>query len=217
MPSSDVTITANYIINRYAISFNSNGGSLIEYIIQDYNSLVNEPNDPIREGYTFAGWYADEELTLEYSFSTMPAENIILHAKWVINQYTLSFVDYDGNILFSNVYNYGSDLSSIEVPAPLREGYSFDGWSQVVPTVMSASNITISALYIVNQYTISFVCNGGTSVQSITQDYNTVVIEPNNPFKLDYAFKGWYLDEELTIGYSFSLMLAENFTLYAKW
>ena len=61
--------------NKYTITFDTNGGSEIAPITQDYGTVITAPADPTREGYTFIGW--DREIP-----TTMPAENITLKAKW---------------------------------------------------------------------------------------------------------------------------------------
>ena len=61
--------------NKYTITFDTNGGSEIAPITQDYGTNITAPADPTREGYTFIGW--DKEIP-----TTMPAENITLKAKW---------------------------------------------------------------------------------------------------------------------------------------
>jgi uncharacterized repeat protein (TIGR02543 family) len=75
MPAENITITAKWTINQYTITFDSNGGSDVKAITQDYNSSVKAPADPTREGYTFDGW--DKEIPAK-----MPAENITITAKW---------------------------------------------------------------------------------------------------------------------------------------
>jgi len=71
MPGENITIYAKWSINSYQITFDSNGGSIVA-------------PKPTYEGYTFAGWFEDEELTTEFEFTRMPAENLTLYAKWVI-------------------------------------------------------------------------------------------------------------------------------------
>ena len=70
-----MTVTAQWEINQYTITFDTNGGSEIAPITQDYGTAITAPADPTREGYTFIGW--DMEIP-----TTMPAENITLKARW---------------------------------------------------------------------------------------------------------------------------------------
>ena len=75
---------AKWEINQYTITFDTNGGSEIAPITQDYGTEITAPDNPTRKGYTFKGW--DKEIP-----ETMPAENITVKAQWKINQYTIAF------------------------------------------------------------------------------------------------------------------------------
>ena len=83
MPLNGITLTAIWEVNSYTITFNANGGSDIAPITQDFGTVVTAPEAPTLEGYTFEGWYIDAELTKAYEFTTMPAEDITVYAKWV--------------------------------------------------------------------------------------------------------------------------------------
>ena len=75
MPAKIMTITAQWKINQYTITFDTAGGSKIAPITQDYGTSITAPANPTREGYTFMGW--DKEIP-----ATMPAENITITAQW---------------------------------------------------------------------------------------------------------------------------------------
>ena len=126
MPSNDVTLNAQYTINQYTISFIENGGTIVSDITQDYGSLVNQPIDPTRTGYTFDGWYVDAALTIPYEFTTMPGNNITLYAAWRITQYTITFDSNGGTLVSSITGQEGTAIT--EPPEPTKPGYYFGGW-----------------------------------------------------------------------------------------
>ncbi|MBU1142882.1 MAG: InlB B-repeat-containing protein, partial [Firmicutes bacterium] len=186
MPSDDFTLYAKWTINNYTITFNSNDGSAVANITAAYLTAVTAPTAPTKLGHTFGGWYSDVALTTSYTFSTMPAENITLYAKWTANQYTITFNSNDGSAVASLVAAY---LSTVSAPtAPTRMGYTFDGWySDVALTTaytfltMPANDFTLYAKWTPTQYTIVFNENGGTAVTDITQAYLTAVTAPTAP------------------------------------
>ena len=75
MPADNITVKAQWEINQYTIAFDTNGGSEIAPITQDYGTEITAPDNPTRKGYTFKGW--DKEIP-----ETMPAENITITARW---------------------------------------------------------------------------------------------------------------------------------------
>lgn len=72
-------------IVRYVITFHSNGGSQVATQSAVMNTAVSRPVDPQRDGYTFAGWYTDESLTIAYDFKAAVTKNLNLYAKWTSN------------------------------------------------------------------------------------------------------------------------------------
>ena len=201
MPAENMTITAKWKVNQYTITFDSNGGSEIAPITQDYGTVIAAPANPTREGYTFIGW--DKAIP-----STMPAENMIITAKWKVNQYTITFDSNGGSEIAPITQDYGT---AITAPAnPTREGYTFIGWDKAIPATMPAENMTITAKWKVNQYTITFDSNGGSEIAPITQDYGTVIAAPANPTREGYTFIGW--DKAIP-----STMPAEKMIITAKW
>jgi uncharacterized repeat protein (TIGR02543 family) len=199
MPAEDVTITATWTINKYTITFNTDGGSSIAPITVDYDAAITAPADPTKEGYTFVGW--EPELP-----TTMPAGNLELKAKWEVKQYTLTWV-VDGQET-EVTYNFGEEITPLV--APEKTGYTFAGWDKEIPTTMPAEDVTITAKWTINQYTITFDTDGGSGIDPITADYGTEVTAPAEPTKTGYTFVGWEPALPTT-------MPAEDVTITAKW
>ena len=201
MPTENMTVTAQWEINQYTITFDTNGGSEIAPITQDYGTAITAPADPTREGYTFIGW--DREIP-----ETMPAENMTVTAQWEINRYTITFDTDGGSEIAPITQEYGTHITA---PAdPTREGYTFIGWDTEIPTTMPAENMTVTAQWEINRYTITFDAAGGSEIAPITQDYGTAITAPADPTREGYTFIGWDRDIPVT-------MPAENMTLKARW
>ena len=201
MPAENITVKAQWEINQYTITFDTNGGSEIAPITQDYGTEITAPDNPTRKGYTFKGW--DKEIP-----ETMPAENITVKAQWEINQYTITFDTNGGSEIAPITQDYGTEITAPDNPT--RKGYTFKGWDKEIPETMPAENITVKAQWEINQYTITFDTNGGSEIAPITQDYGTEITAPDNPTRKGYTFKGW--DKEIP-----KTMPAENITVKAQW
>jgi uncharacterized repeat protein (TIGR02543 family) len=212
-------IYAKWSINQYTISFEENNRSLVENVTQDYGTTVNEPSVD-REGYTFGGWYLDSSFTTEYTFTTMPSEDITVYAKWSINQYTISFEENNGSVVEDITQDYATTVNE---PSIEREGYSLSGWyldseftQPYTFRTMPAENITLYAKWMFEPHTITLELNGGTGQDSIYDDYGTELETPTVE-KEGYKFSGWYSDEMLQTPYTFTTMPSEDITVYAKW
>ena len=192
---------AKWEINQYTITFDTNGGSEIAPITQDYGTEITAPDKPTRKGYTFKGW--DKEIP-----ETMPAENITVKAQWEINQYTITFDTNGGSEIAPITQDYGTKITAPDKPT--RKGYTFKGWDKEIPETMPAENMTVKAQWEINQYTIAFDTNGGSEIAPITQDYGTEITAPDKPTRKGYTFKGW--DKEIP-----ETMPAESITITARW
>ena len=192
---------AKWEINQYTITVKPENGKADITITQDYGTPITSPADPIREGYTFIGW--DREIP-----KTVPAENMTITAQWEINQYTITFDTNGGSEIAPITQDYGTNITA---PAdPTREGYTFIGWDRDIPVTMPAENITVTAQWEINRYTITFDTAGGSEIAPITQDYGTNITAPADPTREGYTFIGW--DKAIP-----TTMPAENITVTAQW
>ena len=192
------------VIGAYTVTFQSEGGSEVASQIRA-NTPAAQPDNPTKEGHTFIGWYNGES---EWDFETPVTTGLILTAKWQVNQYTITFKPENGGQDIVIKQDYGT---AITAPAnPTKTGYTFAGWDKTIPTTMPAENITLTARWTVNQYTITLKPENGGEDIVITQDYGTAITAPANPTKTGYTFAGW----DKTIP---STMPAEDMTITARW
>ena len=180
------------------------GGTYATQIVQAGEKAI-EPDVPSRQGYQFTDWYLDDT---KYDFNTAVTGNMTLTAKWTANSYTIAFDTNGGSAIDPITQNYGT---AIAAPAnPTREGYTFIGWDKAIPATMPAGDMTITAQWRINRYTVTFDTNGGSAVAPITQDYGTAITAPADPTREGYTFIGWNKAIPTT-------MPAENMTITAKW
>ncbi len=209
----NVALIAKWTVNTYSISFDANGGSAVAAITQNFGTAVSAPTAPTKLGYDFVGWFedgADEA----YTFATIEARNVELVARWNIARFTITFNVDGGSAIDPITQDYNTSVSA--PVAPTKTGYTFAGWDATIPSVMPAENITITALWTVNAYSISFDANGGSAIATITQNFGTAVSAPANPTKLGYNFAGWF-EDGADEAYTFATIEARNVELVARW
>ena len=199
--ATGLTLTAKWQLNRYTITFDTAGGSEVAPITQDYGTTITAPANPTKTGYTFAGW--DKTIP-----TTMPAGDMTITARWQVNQYTITFKPENGGQDIVIKQDYGTAITP--PAAPTRTGYTFAGWDKTIPSTMPAGDMTITAQWQINQYTITFDTAGGSEVAPITQDYGTTITAPANPAKTGYTFAGWNKTIPTT-------MPAGDMTITARW
>lgn len=125
----DEEYIARWTVNQYTITFDTDGGTKIDPITQDYGTPVTRPANPTKSGYTFAGW----NKTIP---SAMPAENMTITALWRSNtpdkdkddDYTLKYVTSGGKVISSETKSRSWVKDYEDLPTPTRSGYRFEGW-----------------------------------------------------------------------------------------
>ena len=239
--TTDITLFAQWKINQYTISFNSNGGPALtlDSMTQDYASVIKLPVASMRTGYTFIGWNTKSDGTattygLAENF-TVGAENVVLFAQWKINQYIISY-DANGNNIGRAPASTSQDFNSnVVVAAPshifVRRGYSFIGWSKakdgsVKPYqigdvfTLGASNEILYAAWKPNTYKVTF-SNTTKDVlpTGIFQTGGLIASAPTPPARPRYIFMGWSSRASKTdiITFPYSPGVLKNITLYAVW
>ena len=197
-PDGSLVLSVYYSRNQY--TFKTVVDGVETPVTYYYGADIEAPAAPVKEGYTFVKWDA----TIP---ATMPARDVTVTAVFKINQYTITFVTDGGTAVAPITQDYGTAVTA--PAAPTKVGYTFAGWDKAIPETIPAEDMTITAKWTVNQYTITFNTDGGSDVAPITQDYG-----PAAPTKAGYTFAGWYKDG---VAYTFTTMPAEDITLTAKW
>ena len=222
MPAKSITLYAKWNANSYTVTYEPNGGTGTTVDSNHVYGVLSPltQNGFAREGHVFLGWSKTADGEVEFfdgaSVSTLAESGAIpLYAQWLINKYTVIFVDFDGLEISKCDVDHGKGVTA---PAsPTRKGYTFTGWSAKFDAV--TSNMTVTAQYSINQYKVTFESNGGTAVAAATVPYDTLVTQPTAPTKQYHSFKGWFKDAALTTAWNFAAekIGAADMTLYAKW
>ena len=195
MPAKDLTFTAEWKINEYTVTWIVDGKETV--VTYAYGAAVETVADPAKEGHTFAGWSA-------IAPETMPAKNLTFVAQWTVNKYTVTWI-VDGEETVVS-YAYGAAVTAAADPA--KEGYTFTGWSATVPATMPAKDLTFTAQWKINEYTVTWIVDGTETV--VTYAYGAAVETAADPAKEGHTFAGWDATVPAT-------MPAENLTFTAKW
>ena len=211
----------------YTVTFDSYGGTPVPPKQEvEYGHTATKPADPTLKGYTFAFWYLgeDEQNATAYDFDTPVTENITLTAKWNINKYTVTFDSYGGTPV-PPVQEVEYGLTATKPADPTLKGYTFAFWylgeDEQNATAYDfdtpvTENITLTAKWNINKYTVAFNTDGGTPVPPAQEvEYGLTATKPDPaPTKTGYTFDGWYLGDEK---YDFSAAVEQNIALTAKW
>ena len=187
---------AKWEANTYTVTLNTNGGTINSGNVTGYTygvgATLPTADDMTYTGHTFVGWYDNENLTGDPVTAIGGTEmgNKEYWAKWEINQYTITVKPENGKADITITQDYGTPITA---PAdPTREGYTFAGWDKAIPATMPAENLTITAHWSLDTYSITYNLDGGTA--SGNPDFYTVessTITLNPPTRTGYTFIGW--------------------------
>ena len=225
--TSDLKLTAKFKKieegNKYTVTFNSDGGTVIPNQIIEENKTIVKPIDPIKEGHEFIGWYLNNQV---FDFNTKVTSNITLIAKYKkveekLNKYTVIFNSNGGSAISKQIIEENKTI--VKPTNPTKKGYKFIGWylnnKAYNFNTKVTSNITLIAKWekvevVPSKYTVIFNSNGGSAISKQIIEENKTIVKPINPTRTGYKFVGWYLNNK---AYDFNTKVTSNITLTAKW
>ena len=186
-------LTAQWTAPTYAVTLNTNGGTINSGNVTSYTYGVGAtlPTDVTRTGYTFKGWYDNENLTGSpvTAIGSTETGNKEYWAKWEINQYTIIY-DLAGGTVEGNPDTYTIKAGAFTLKNPTKSGYTFTGWSGTVLDGENNMTVTIPTGSTGNRtYTAHWRYNGGGGSSSSPSypvsvpdktDHGSVTVSPKN-------------------------------------
>ena len=200
----------------HKVTFDADGGDLSFWDkstnIQTYGTV--ELPIPEKEGYVFLGWFIGEGVNeAQFTATSMVTSDITLKAKWAPAEYTVTFIDYFGNILSRETVKHGETAPAPNVPRIAENCLRFDAWDKDISSI--TTDTEVKALYVVDSYSITYVTGTNQTVPTTTYFFGETPVYPPEPAMAGHYFIGWYLDQEHTTEFLFDEPLTEDLTLYA--
>lgn len=219
-------------VSSYDILYELNGGNNPENVpnfFTEESETITLPT-PIREGYTFDGWYLKNDFSgsKETEIKMGSKGDRTYYAKWVIENYELTY-HLNGGVNPPDVRTSYTIETAFELPKPSREHYTFGGWfdnesltGTAIASIVKGSTgeKEFYAKWTPVVYRITFETNGGTDQTELTYNIESETFQlPMKTKRIGYSFAGWYKDGGLTQTYGTSVVKGTygDFTLYAKW
>ena len=196
---------AYWDVPTYLVEFDSNGGTLgVQSTYQYSERPFTLPPEPVQTGYRFAGWWTKPSGGLQVTTDTVFIEGVYrrLYAHWLKGHWV--FLNPDGGTVTNDFVTYIEQTVYGVLPAAVRTGYAFGGWTYngqtVLPTtpISTAADHTLVAQWEAYKYSVKFNANGGEG-EMADEEMTYDVAKPlsANAFRrVGYAFAGWSVDAE---------------------
>ena len=179
----------------YVVNFNTDGGNSVSNQIINKDGTITKPQDPVRDGYKFLGWYSNNVL---FDFNTPITKNLELVAKWEKAK--------DNSTTGTTTTTKKNDTTT----STTKKTTTKKNDTTNTTTTKKTTTTTTEA----KKYTVTFDSNGGSKVSSKEVTSGSKVTKPSNPTRTGYKFGGWTLNNK---AYDFNSKVTSNITLVAKW
>lgn len=235
LTSGAITADGNLVLKVYydyqsvTVEFDSNGGTEIEKQTLKLNDYAEIPAVPVKEGYTFGGWYLNIGLTRAFDFDTTPVtKDMTLYAKWIAKTDTAYTVKhYFEDSAVPGMYLELDSITKTGVTGETAEAVLLDraGFHEnrthpdrhEVGTILADGSLVLKLFYERNIYQVDFVTNSESNIVSQSVRFEDKAVAPATPSKDGADFVGWFTDPEFKNAYDFDAKVTDNITLYAKW
>ena len=216
-------VNYSYQINSHTLTYvyDTNIGPQIDTEPKKYGADITREN-PVRDGYAFAGWYTDRNYENAYTNTTMPDQDLTLYGKWVDGMQSYQVSHYltqldNSKKLYQIESLYGKANEEVTPQSKAPEGY--EDVTPVTHTLVQGSVSENSIVYVYprKQYQVTYELNGGSSDNAAVEMITYEDEISNTPYRAGYQFYWWYLDEELQTPLTSLKMPAHDLKLYAKW
>ena len=147
MPAENLVVVGSFSINSYNLVYKVDGKEY-KTVTYKYNDTITVEPEPFMEGYTFMGW---SDIP-----ATMPAQNVEVVGLFSINSYILTYI-IDGEVYKTDTIEFDHAIAALD--APVKEGYTFTGWSDM-PEYMPSEDVEVIGTYVVNIYQLVVMIDG---------------------------------------------------------
>ena len=213
--TNNTTLYAVYEIQKYTVTFISDGTTLSSEIIEA-GTVINF-EDATKTGYDFKHWSETENGSA--TTKTVVESNLTFYAVFEKHKYTITFKDENNTKIKDIKVKYQETIPSGDVPSTEKEGYSFDGWfesgSSIAFNLTTAitRDITISKKYTRIKKGVTFDDEGRTTLVDV--NYGDTVSPIDSQGKTGYTFSCWSETKNCTNVFDFTTQIKEVKTIYA--
>ncbi|WP_320967186.1 InlB B-repeat-containing protein, partial [Hungatella sp.] len=163
--------------------------------------------DAAAKGYSFSGWKINGK---DAEMFKMPAHDIKITGSFGVNSYTVTYKVDNSTYGAVETYQYGENVSLRE--KPVKEGYSFKGWSRDSGFTMPAENVVIEGHFEINKYTVRYEVDGALYGEEESYDFGEMVEIREEPTKDGYTFNHWSQKEAFTMPAN-NVVIKGNFSI----
>ena len=191
----------------YTVTFDSDGGSKVDSQTIESGQKAAKPENPVKEGFDFEGWFIDNQ---EYSFDSIVTGNFTLKAHWKTIKQETQEPDESQESNESQQQNESQEPNESQESQESNESQEPNESNESQNPNESQEPNEDDKIY----YTVTFDSDGGSKVDSQTIENGQKAAKPENPSKEGFEFAGWYIDNN---EYNFSESVTSDVIIKAKW